>query len=248
MTLNTRAALWGCGLLLIQLSIGASAGLPQWRSPVEGDLYLFKPHSKVFCYLQPNTFLIDTLNSQNSITVSKEGFLLFKDPPLLSSHLSSGTQLFISWSRKKHPSCPAGIPSMEKAKARTTAFIRLASTILLVECLFLKMSPFNVSFFKNLSSYISKRENSGMDSKLLDYIIHKKTGLSWWSLLYHMDSWNMLQPKSGDCLTWTKYKNSGAAAQKSLHITHLSWKALSRGQKMPKLQHVTEGKFRLAQK
>lgn len=89
---------------------------------------------------------------------------------------------------------------MEKAKARTTAFIRLASTILLVECLFLKMSPFNASFLKNLFSYISKRENSGMGSKLLDYMIHRKMGFSWRPLLYHMDPWTVLQPKSGDCV------------------------------------------------
>lgn len=53
---------------------------------MEEDLYLFKPHGKVFYYLQPNTFLNNTLNNfPNPIAVFKDRFLLFKVLPLLRS-------------------------------------------------------------------------------------------------------------------------------------------------------------------
>ena len=59
-----------------------SSELLQLRFLTEEDLHLFKPHGKVFCYLQPNTFLSNTLNTApNLIIIFKERFLLFKVMP-----------------------------------------------------------------------------------------------------------------------------------------------------------------------
>lgn len=102
-----------------------SSELLQLRFPTEEDLHLFKPHGKVFCYLQPNTFLSNTLNTApNPIIIFKERFLLFKVMPLLrNSYFSYLLEPSCSFSDpEKISRLNSRYSSYLKAMVRITAF------------------------------------------------------------------------------------------------------------------------------